>query len=181
MPLGGTTQALSIAPDCARAIGFSRVILDAATQRADVAAALAGSTAASPSAPDWSGIKGQLLPLPPRGQLISGPTPTTGGPPYNINDCCSSTAKGGFPSKVSTISAAVAAAQPELAKASVAKSWAGIKWKPAAEKSLLVFCCFFDLGIDGYFFGQGNAGSSTALSVDAHHYFVAEIAGELFK
>lgn len=130
--------------------------------RADVAAALAGSAAAaSPSAADRNSIQGQLLPLPPRGQLTSGPTPTAGGPPCNINKDCSNPTKEGFPSSVT-------AGQAELAKASAANSWAGIKWKPAVEKILLVFCCF-----------SSSASTATSSTRRCASHFVAEIAGEL--
>ena len=157
-PLTATDMKPPISRPCARAIGYSRLIRDAVNENAAVARDLFGPAPATPSAttPDWTGIWSQLLNLPPRGQFSTQrPAPPAG--MTDIYAFCHANA------------GAIAAMERH-----VAADWAE-RQKPRAawvvgviQKSPKAFCDAHGLGI------------TSTPDIDAHHYFVAEIAHELF-
>jgi hypothetical protein len=158
-PLSGTAAA-EIDPACARAIGYSRLIQDAVHERPDVAQHLFGAPPATPSVatPDWTGIWPQLLTLPPRGQFSTKNQTPAG--MTDIKGFC----KANKP--------AITAMEPR-----VAADWAERQSKPQAAWNIRViqaspkaFCDAHGLGLTKF-----------SPAIDAHHNFVAEIAGELFQ
>jgi hypothetical protein len=159
LPLTATTQKLPISQAGARAIGYSRLIRDAVNENAAVVRDLFGPPPATPSAatPDWTGIWGQLLDPPPRGQF-STQRPTPAGM-TNIYAFCTTNS-----GAIAAMDRNVAAAWAEHQKPAASRAVAVIQKSPKA------FCDAHDLGIVDF-----------APNIDAHHYFVAEIAHELFR
>lgn len=158
LPLAGTTQTPKINEACARAIGYSRLIKDAVTEKASVVQDLFGPAPAAPTvaSPDWTGIWPQVLNLPPRGQF-STQTPTPAGM-TDIYGFCRTNAR------------AIAAMEANVAAELAEEKKPRASWNVnIIQKSPRAFCEVHNLGI-------GNLG----LRIDAHHYFVAEIAHELF-
>lgn len=159
-PLGATTKVGPIAPSCARALGYSRLILDAINERADVANDLFGPAPAVPSltAPNWSAIKAQLLPgLPARGQFS-----TKSATPIGMTDIYGFCSANGV--LISQMDANVTAAWNEQ-QSTVTTPRVGI-----LQTSPKFFCEKHGLGIIGF-----------PPYIDAHHNFVSEIAHELFR
>ena len=158
MPLGATTKVPPIDPACARAIGYSRLILDAINDRADVATDLFGPAPAMPSlsVPDWSAIKAQLLPgLPARGQFS-----TKSATPIGMKDIYGFC--GANSVSISKMDANVMAAWAEQNKSTPKVT--------ILQTSPKFFCQKHGLGIINF-----------TPDIDAHHNFVSEIAHELFR